>query len=76
MATAKQAVRDLLEQLPDDCSLEDVQYELYLRQKLEKSRLAASEGRVVRAITIIDGRLITASDGDRWQLPTGERVCA
>ncbi len=47
MATAKQAVRDLLEQLPDDCSLEDVQYQLYLRQKLEKSRLAASEGRVV-----------------------------
>ncbi len=47
MATAKQTVQEVLEQMPDDCSLEDVQYQLYLRQKLDKSRLAASEGRVV-----------------------------
>ena len=47
MATAKDTVRQLLEQLPDDCSLEDVQYQLYLRQKLDRSRLAAAEGRVV-----------------------------
>jgi hypothetical protein len=47
MAAAKDTVRELLEQMPDDCSLEDVQHELYLRQKLERSRLAATEGRVV-----------------------------
>jgi len=47
MATAKDTVRDLLEQMPDDCSLEDVQYQLYLRQKLDRSRRAASEGRIV-----------------------------
>jgi predicted transcriptional regulator len=47
MATAKDTIRELLEQMPDDCSLEDVQYQLYLRQKLERSRLAAAEGRVV-----------------------------
>ena len=46
MVTAKDTVRELLEQMPDDCSLEDVQYQLYLRQKLERSRLAAAEGRV------------------------------
>jgi predicted transcriptional regulator len=47
MGSAKQAVRDVLRQLPEDCTLEDVQYQLYLRQKLEKSRAAAAEGRVV-----------------------------
>jgi len=45
--TAKQTVRDVLEQMPEDCLLEDVQYQLYLRQKLDKSRLAAAEGRLV-----------------------------
>jgi predicted transcriptional regulator len=33
--------------MPEDCTLEDIQYQLYLRQKLAKSRLAAAEGRVV-----------------------------
>jgi hypothetical protein len=47
MATAKDTVREVLEQMPDDCSLEDVQYQLYLRQKLDRSRLAAAEGLVV-----------------------------
>ncbi|HKA55376.1 MAG TPA: hypothetical protein VKJ47_17120 [Candidatus Binatia bacterium] len=47
MASAKQAVRDILRQLPEDCTLEDVQYQLYLRQKLEKSRAAAAQGRVL-----------------------------
>jgi predicted transcriptional regulator len=47
VASTKQAVRDVLKQLPDDCTLEDVQYQLYLRQKLEKSRTAAAQGRVV-----------------------------
>ena len=47
VATAKDTVREVLQQMPDDCSLEDVQYQLYLRQKLERSRLAAAEGRVV-----------------------------
>ena len=47
MASAKQAVRDVLKRMPEDCSLEDIQYQLYLRQKLEKSRTAAAEGRLV-----------------------------
>jgi len=47
VASTKQAVRDVLKQLPEDCTLEDVQYQLYLRQGLEKSRAAAAQGRVV-----------------------------
>jgi predicted transcriptional regulator len=47
VASAKQAVRDILKQLPEDCTLEDVQYQLFVRQKLEKSRAAAAEGRLL-----------------------------
>lgn len=35
MQTAKQEVRELLDALPDDSSIEDIQYHLYVRQKVE-----------------------------------------
>jgi predicted transcriptional regulator len=47
VASAKQTVREVLKQMPDGCSLEDIQYQLYQRQKLEKSLAAAAKGRVV-----------------------------
>jgi len=47
VASAKQTVRDVLKRMPDNCTLEDIQYQLYLRQNLEKSRSAAAEGRLV-----------------------------
>jgi predicted transcriptional regulator len=46
MGSAKQAVLDLIKKLPDDCTLEDVQHELYVRQKIERSMAAAAAGRV------------------------------
>lgn len=36
MSTAKEEVKALLEQLPDDCSLEDVQYHLYVVEKIQR----------------------------------------
>ncbi len=45
MASAKRAVLDLVKGLPDDSTLEDIQYQLYLRQKLERSLQATAEGR-------------------------------
>lgn len=35
MATAKDDVRKLLDDLPDDASLEDIQYHIYVRNKIE-----------------------------------------
>ena len=32
--TAKQEVESLLQKLPDDCSLEDIQYHLYVLEKV------------------------------------------
>ncbi|MBN1930722.1 MAG: hypothetical protein JW786_03840 [Desulfobacterales bacterium] len=36
MSTAKTEVQSLLEKLPDDCSLEDVQYHLYVIEKVHR----------------------------------------
>jgi hypothetical protein len=46
MASAKKAVLDLVNALPDDCTIEDVQYQLYVRQKIERSIDAVSAGKV------------------------------
>ena len=41
MSTAKQAVTSLLAQLPDNCSLEDIQYHLYVIEKVYRGLEAA-----------------------------------
>lgn len=46
METAKHAVSRLLDRLSDDCSLEDIQYHLYVLQKIERGLKDAEEGRV------------------------------
>jgi hypothetical protein len=45
MASAKRAVIELVQGLPERASLEDIQYQLYLRQKLERSEQALRAGR-------------------------------
>jgi hypothetical protein len=47
MAATKQRVRDLLERLPDDCSLDDVVYHLYVMQKVEAGLADAEAGRLI-----------------------------
>jgi hypothetical protein len=41
MATAKEDVEDLLGKLPNDCSLEDIQYHLYVLEKVRNGLDAA-----------------------------------
>ena len=36
MSTAKEEVKALLDNLPDDCSLEDIQYHLYVVEKIQR----------------------------------------
>lgn len=43
--SAKQAVTELLRQLPDDCTLEDIQYHLYVMEKAERGREDIAQGR-------------------------------
>jgi hypothetical protein len=42
-ATSKQEVEQLLRKLPDDCSLEDIQYHLYVLNKVRRGLEAADE---------------------------------
>jgi hypothetical protein len=45
MATAKDEVNSLLNRLPENCTLEDVQYHLYVVEKISKGLARAeSEG--------------------------------
>jgi predicted transcriptional regulator len=44
---AKQAVRALLDRLPDDCSVEDVLYHLYVLQEVERGQADVAAGRVM-----------------------------
>jgi len=41
MVTAKEEVESLLNNLPDDCSLEDIQYHLYVIEKVRNGLEAA-----------------------------------
>jgi hypothetical protein len=36
MATAKQEVEAMLNKLPDDCSLEDIRYRMYVLEKIQR----------------------------------------
>lgn len=47
MLTAKDEVRQLLDKLPDDASLEDIQYRIYVIQSVERGLKDLEEGRVV-----------------------------
>jgi hypothetical protein len=50
MSTAKHQVLNLLQSLPDDCSLEDIQYHLYLITKIKKSEARVkAEGTISHA---------------------------
>ena len=47
MASPKQVARQILDSLPDDCSLEEIQYRLYVRQMVEEGRQDVRKGSVV-----------------------------
>ena len=47
MKSAKDEVRELLEKLPDTASLDDIQYHIYVRQKIEKGLEAERAGAVI-----------------------------
>ncbi len=44
----KEEVIQLIEKMPDDCTVEDILYELYLKQEVDKGLQDIKEGRVVK----------------------------
>jgi hypothetical protein len=47
MNAAKEEVIRMLEHLPDDASLEDIQYHIYVRQKIEHGLEDLEAGRIL-----------------------------
>ena len=44
MSAAKEDVRKMLTQIPEDASLEDIQYHIYVMEKVQRGLKAAEEG--------------------------------
>jgi predicted transcriptional regulator len=61
MQAAKETVRELLERLPDDCSLDDVLYHLYVIQSVERGLDDSRAGR------LIPHAEVAKQMRDRWQ---------
>jgi predicted transcriptional regulator len=47
MNTAKENVRELLDRIPDNASFEDIQYHIYVCQKIERGLKDVEEGRLL-----------------------------
>jgi len=47
MNPVKQALREIAESLPDDCTWEDVKYRIYVRRKIEEGLRAVEAGEVI-----------------------------
>ena len=82
MGETKIMVRELLDRLPDDCSLDDVLYHLYVVQRVEQGLADADAGRAYEmlALAAVDGVLATLDaigDGSvAWREQAGEATFA
>lgn len=47
MSAVKEQAIKIIESLPEDCTLEDIQYHLYVREKVERGIKAIDEGQTV-----------------------------
>ncbi|MCX5903999.1 MAG: hypothetical protein NTV89_11145 [Proteobacteria bacterium] len=47
MLTAKEEVKKILDQLPDDVSYEDIQYHIYVREKIERGLNDIRDGNII-----------------------------
>ena len=47
MSTAKEEVRKMLDRIPDEASFEDIQYHIYVREKMDRGLRDIQEGRVL-----------------------------
>jgi hypothetical protein len=62
MASPKQVAREVLDSLPDDCSLQEIQYRLYVRQLIEEGIADVRAGNIVSQDEI-------ERDLERWLAP-------
>ncbi len=66
MPHTKETVKALLDRLPDDCSLDDVLYHLYVIQAVERGLEDVAQGRV------IPHDVVAETLRRKWQAGRGE----
>ena len=54
MKTVKEEIRGILDRLPDDASFEDIQYHIYVCQKVARGEADAREGRTLTQAQVED----------------------
>jgi predicted transcriptional regulator len=47
MRTAKEEVKKMLDRMPDDATFEDIQYHIYVREKIERGLKDIQEGHLL-----------------------------
>jgi predicted transcriptional regulator len=47
MSPVKEVMIELVKRLPDECTWDDVMYQVYVRQKIEAAVMEADEGKVI-----------------------------
>ncbi|MBO1071034.1 MAG: hypothetical protein HEQ13_17470 [Dolichospermum sp. DEX189] len=62
MSTTKEQVQSLLQQLPDDCSIEDIQYHLYVIEKVRRGLEIADKEGTISQVAVEDYCLSKAMD--------------
>jgi hypothetical protein len=48
MATVKEEFRRMIESLPNDAAWEDVQCSIYVRERIERGRSEAADGKILK----------------------------
>ena len=67
-ATVKEEMKKMLETLPEDCTWEDIQYDIYVREKIERGMAAANAGDIIsqeEAEERVDQWLKSSGQGQR-----------
>jgi len=69
MSTAKETVQQILEGLPDDATIEDIQYRIHVRQKIESSLEDIRHGRTYSSdeLEVMSEKWLAEYDGQRPQ---------
>jgi predicted transcriptional regulator len=68
MSVIKDEIVRLVQSLPDDCTIEEIQYHLYVREKVERGLAAIDAGQTVaqdEAERRVDGWLKSAGPSPR-----------
>lgn len=47
MSTVRESLLDIASRLPDECTWDEVMYQIYVRQKIEAGLADAAEGRTI-----------------------------